>query len=294
MRLNFGRNAQRKRYADKGLEKDLGAEFYVNPYKKVFQLKPERQQMLEFAGQIEFNKGLYHNQQFETTIQNNIDIKQRLANAKSGDSETKKMLYTEQMKNWKSYVNNRSRELPEELDFNETMTNNLFQIWLTVKRKGKSDVESKDLIELMHEYSKIYKCQIPIEPLYLYQMFHPHKGYMLNLHRSIEWEELLDVFRTNIVATYEYLSGQSLLAHSISSMAYWDFYLKGTGMENSGYMDENEFYRLLTYFKLRKDFVDKSDFKKEFDSQVTSENLDLDMNVVPFEFYRMIFQQRNL
>lgn len=294
MRLNFARNSQKARFADKSLVKDLGGEYYVNPYKKVFQPKPERQQLLEFAGQVEFNKGLYHNEHFETMIQNYVDLKQKYSQTNPGDVELKKQLCADQWKNLRHYVKTRTNELPEELDFNETMINNLFQVWLTTKRKGKSDVDPKDLVEFVYEYTKIYKFQIPIEPLYLYQMFHPHKGFMLNLHRNVEWEEMQDILKINIVATYEHLSGQSLLGNTISSMAYWDFYLKGTGMEASGYMDENEFYRFLKYFRFPKEFLERSDFVKEFDFLAKNENLDLDSDIVPFDVYRMIFQERNL
>ena len=99
------------------------------------------------------------------------------------------------------------------------MKNSFFQVFMLFKRKGETGVNPSNLLELNYvqfflikiakKYAQMFNFQIPIEPLYLYQMFHPHCGYTQNIERNIEYEELLEFFNINLIATYEYLSGQS-------------------------------------------------------------------------------------
>jgi hypothetical protein len=144
----------------------------------------------------------------------------------------------------------------------------------------------------------MFKFQIPIDPLYLFQMFHPYAGYMANLHRSLEFEELLEFFHINIVATYEHLSGQSLLGKSISSMAYWKFYLQDRQTDSTapGYMNSNEFMTFLKQFRLGRsqdNFLGHEDFQKEFEFLASCEKFSLNEQITPFDFYRLIFLERN-
>ena len=203
----------------------------------------------------------------------------------------KKSISKQQWDLWTKYQNERALEQPSELIFTESMKQNLLQIFMLYKKKGEVGVEPKSILEVQYKYAQMFKFQIPIEPLYLYQMFHPHVGYMVNLPRRIEFEELLEFFRINIVATYEYLLGQSMQGSELSSMTYWKFILEDP---EQGWMDLDSFCRFLNIFKLGFEVQNKKDLKNNFRFLQEEEEQEQDNDFIPFEFYRLVFLERNL
>lgn len=90
-----------------------------------------------------------------------------------------------------------------------------------------------------------------------------------SFQNPISLKELLEIYETKLVATYEKSLGQSLLANEISSLAYWNFADKN----RDGFMTLKQFVdflRVCLFFYLKK----KNNFAfKMFRLSVSSEKL---------------------
>lgn len=79
--------------------------------------------MKEINGLIEFDKGLYHNQHYETHIKNIVTSRQSyrldslsFASYLKSDAKnigSRKEIAAGELKSWRDYVETRKRELPE-------------------------------------------------------------------------------------------------------------------------------------------------------------------------------------
>lgn len=73
-------------------------------------------------------------------------------------------------------------------------------------------------------------------------MIHPHYGYLCNFqNRHISYDELLNLYRNQIVSSYERFLGQELLADELSCLSYWLL----VDEEKKGYFNLNEVEKLL-------------------------------------------------
>ena len=89
------------------------------------------------------------------------------------------------------------------------------------RKTGK--VPAKALIDMHGNFIKVYKLTIPIHPRNLSQLIHPHQGYMASFKedRCFDWNELEQMYLTQIVSSYEKSQGRYLLGEEISALAFW-------------------------------------------------------------------------
>ena len=55
-------------------------------------------------------------------------------------------------------------------------------------------------------------------------MVHPNFGYLSNFNKDLSFEEIFWLWEFLVVATWEKLIGQDLLAKEITSFGYWELF----------------------------------------------------------------------
>jgi hypothetical protein len=56
-------------------------------------------------------------------------------------------------------------------------------------------VKSEDIVDFHGEYAKKFYFKIPLHPKNLFQMIHPHAGYLCFFKdRAFSWDELLEIY----------------------------------------------------------------------------------------------------
>lgn len=55
------------------------------------------------------------------------------------------------------------------------------------------------------------------------QMIHPHFGYLTNFKgMNFSFDELMQVYKNQIVSSYERAIGQDILADELACLSYWN------------------------------------------------------------------------
>ena len=141
------------------------------------------------------------------------------------DAAARKEIAGEEIKAWLSFLEARKEMLKENPDFQFSMGTQkmLKESFDRVRERESAQVRAKDLIEMHGTYAKAFKLRIPIHPRNLAQMIHPHQGYMASFKegRSFAWKELVKVYETQIVSSYEKSEGRFLLGEELSALAFW-------------------------------------------------------------------------
>lgn len=192
-----------------------------------------------------------------------------------------------------NYINLRFEELPEEMELTEGMTKNIFQVIEGNKDREKQVVTSENLPRVFHEYASLFEFKPVIDPYFIEQMAHPYKGYLLNYQGGYTYEDIIQVYRILMVATFEKLLGQDLLGLEVSSFAYWNNLNRG---QNVGHLEFAQFLELLNY--VRFDIQSFDEFENEFkyllsynDGEFIPESKE---KIVRSDFFRQIFLERYL
>jgi hypothetical protein len=84
-------------------------------------------------------------------------------------------------------------------------------------------VPVSEITDMHHELSKRFKFRLPVHPKNLLQLIHPHYGYLgCFSHRpGYSWDELLEIYKHQIVSSFERTLGQDLLADELSCLSFW-------------------------------------------------------------------------
>lgn len=95
------------------------------------------------------------------------------------------------------------------------------------------------LPEAYYEIATLFKFRASIDPEFIDQMVHPSWGYLTRLKGGLTFEEVWWVWEILLVATFEKLLGQDMLAREISSFAYWEIF-RNFGMIDKRNSDSTE------------------------------------------------------
>jgi hypothetical protein len=211
--------------------------------------------------------------------------------------ENRKSLSTQIFKSWNEYITQRVHELPEELKMTTKVQQNLHSIYQVYRDRKQAKLETAYLNEFLNQYVKIHGFEIPIDPTLLLKQIHPFYGNMTHLDKFILFEDLVKIFDVLLVASFEVIQGQTLLASEICSFAYWNY----QDTQGNGYLSFPEFVKLMKIFRF--ELTRMQDFQEEFafmlsqhrDSLVWSspEKLNED-NIMTFDVFRHIYLERNL
>lgn len=248
-------------------------------------------QRKELRGEVEVERGLYHTQLFEELMKELASSKKSLF-SKDLKLDDRHKLITSRFRLWSDYVAARAKELPEEMEFTDQMKSNLEYSYESFKDRKYNTLLPSKVNEMHMDYASLFKFNPVIDVFFLEQMIHPCRGYLNHLSSGIDFEELIGLYQTLIVATYEKLSGQSLLAHHISSLGYWNLIDK----RRVGYLTFSDFeaaLRMVRYYKIK----NVEQFAKEFPNQYKNlpANLTTQSNFgFDFETFSDLFVERNL
>lgn len=109
---------------------------------------------------------------------------------------------------WSAYLQQRFSELPEELLFTEGMKKNLFSAYEHHRDRNEGILLPSKVQEMHFEFASLFKFNPVIDVQYIEQMIHPSRGYLCHLPSGLSFDELIVLYETLIVATFEKLSGQ--------------------------------------------------------------------------------------
>lgn len=157
-------------------------------------------------------------------------------------------------------------------------------------------IKSEELVEFHADFAKKFKFKIPLHPKNMQQMIHPHFGYLTYFKgKNFSFDELMQVYKNQIVSSYERAIGQDILADELACLSYWNI----QDAQKKGFFTLKEVTPLLQAFRFDTSGLSLSSFKKEFrfllsynhgEIQGTSE----DDVVIRFDLIRQIFLERGL
>lgn len=254
-------------------------------------VKDVKTQLRELRGEIEAEKGLYHTQIFERLARELGTSRADLFSSSTTLIDRHKLL-TNRYKLWCDYVAARAQELPEEMIFTDQMTSNLNYSYEAYKDRKEGVLLPSKVNEMHMDYASMFKFNPVIDVLFIEQMIHPARGYLLHLNSGISFDELIRLYKTLIVATYEKLSGQSLLAHHLSSLGFWQLVDK----PGNGYLPFNDFQAALAMVRFN-NVKNKEDFNRLFPNQskaLPQKLLSMSEFGIGFETFSDLFVERNL
>jgi hypothetical protein len=270
-----------------------GLQRYVLPVKNKLAEKSIRRQMLEINGVVDFDKGKYHNQNYENHIRKLVES--RTAFRQTKDIGQRKKIATEELQSWKNYVETRRGDLPQEFEFTDKMKENFKQSWDIIKNRHENTLQPSKILKVHEEYVKLFKFEIPIDAKNLARLVHPHYAYLASYPGQLHFDDVMNIYSNKVVSGFEDYSGQELLASEIAAYTYWTSIDK----DLKGYMSLKDFGEFMKIFRMavpnrEKEFKDEFKFalgfmQNEFDRDISEADA-----IVRFDFMRHIFLERNL
>ena len=210
--------------------------------------------------------------------------------------ENRKSLCTQIYKRWNEYITQRSQELPEELKMTTKVQQNLHSIYQVYRDRKHAKLEAAYLSEFLNQYVKIHGFEIPIDPTLLLKQIHPFHGNLNRLDKFILFEDLVKIFEVLLVASFEVIQGQTMLASEICSYAYWNY----QDTQGNGYLSFPEFVKLMKIFRF--ELTNLQNFQEEFAFMLSQHKNSLvwsspeklsEDNIMTFDVFRNIYLERN-
>ncbi|OMJ66535.1 hypothetical protein SteCoe_36583 [Stentor coeruleus] len=229
----------------------LGVGRYVRPFPIPFNRKIS-EQMEEYYG-----LGSFHCPEHQILA---TSLKEISSSYKKASSQDKKTLALNEILAWKTYISEREKILPDSYKIPEKTHARLHRIWGQTLHYEKVDIECKRMLDFHTKYVEHYQYDVPLDKRSLFEMIHPHAGYMNLLPLSFTFEDLISFYKVQIVASYERSLGEDILSRSISCYNYYRLFLD----ENVGHVDKKKCLELLGAFKFP-GFKSLDEMKKYFD-----------------------------
>lgn len=177
--------------------------------------KPHSVQQAETEGRLPFDQGHYHCQEYNDLMKNVKDIRHEYSI--SGDHETRKALATDEITHWHDYMQKREQMLPEKYDINEKMFHNLRDIFQRESERRTNLLTSERVLHYHSSYASEFKFSVPINSRNMIQMVHPFHGYLCNIEdKKFTFDEMIKVYRQQLVSSYEREIGQTYLADELA------------------------------------------------------------------------------
>ena len=91
-------------------------------------------------------------------------------------------------------------------------------------------------------------------------MIHPHQGYMAHMPgRGYSWDELMQMYELQMIASHEKTKGRTLHAEEISALSFWLI----NDTSKLGYLSQSNMKTLMHGLRFT-NVNDWKDFKREF------------------------------
>lgn len=153
------------------------------------------------------------------------------------------------------------------------------------------------MIDLHNDFAKKFNFKVPLHPKNLQQMIHPHFGYLCSFkNRAFSFDELIQIYKDQIVSSYERTIGQELLANELACLSYWMM----EDETKKGFFTLREVKPLLEALRFEIEPYNLASFKKEFQFTLLPRRGEIrgDANeedvVIRFDLIRQIFLDRGL
>ena len=183
---------------------------------------------------------------------------------KTKDVSARKQIAKEEFDAWTGYLEVRKEQLPKpDYHIDEKDLSLVRENFDRFKDRKTHAIKSEELVDFHHDFAKKFKFRIPIHPKNMQQMIHPHFGYLTSFkNRTFNFNQLLEVYKNQIVSSYERSLGQDILADELACLSYWLI----EDSQKKGYFTLKDIIPLLEAFRfdVGSNYLNLAAFKKEF------------------------------
>lgn len=174
-------------------------------------------QLKETNGELPFDESNYHCAEYRNLMKNVSDLRQKYQS--SSDSDERKQLASKEAFHWYNYLENREQALPESYKMSNTTLSLLEESFERESERRNKKIRSDRIVDFHYSYAKVRRFDIPIHSRNLIQMIHPYNGYLCNVPDKVfTFEEIIKIYRQQLVSSYERNLGQTLLAGNNNSI----------------------------------------------------------------------------
>ena len=182
---------------------------------ETFPPKPHEVQQNETDGKLPFDQGNYHCEEYNDLMKNVSEIRKQYSD--SNDHSERKQLAGEEISHWHDYMNKRMEMLPDRYQINNQTLRRLRDIFGRESSRRNNRLTGDRVINYHHSFTLKYRFDIPIHATNLTQMIHPHYGYLTNVEdHEFTFDQMVDIYKQQIVSTYERDLGQTYLANELA------------------------------------------------------------------------------
>ena len=165
----------------------------------------------EINGKLPFDEGQYHCKEYNELMKNITPIRAHFA--QSTDSEERKELAKEEIGHWHNYMLMREYTLPDEFKMNPKTVSLLENIFERESERRNKTLRSDRIVDYHYTFAKYNKFDIPIHRRNMLHIVHPWQGYMGGIdNKFFTFDEMIKMYRQQIVSSYERSIGQTFLA----------------------------------------------------------------------------------
>lgn len=245
------------------------------------------------SGQVPFDQGLYHNNAYEALVKS---LKEERVKFAAADLTGRKQVARQLLSNWTAYVDKRAAEVPGELKIAPKVKQNMWSVFNAYKQRNSARVEGTVLLDFLNEYVKVHRLNVAVDPEILLRQVHPFHGSLTRIDSGVTFDDFFAFLETLVVASFEKLQGQTMLATEICAYAHWR--MRDRQME--GWLPLDGARTLFRSFDIQFDSWEQ--FAREFEFCLQS-NRELLLwrgespdpeNVLPFDLFRHACLERNL
>lgn len=212
--------------------------------KPMFEKKDLKLQLNEIRGKIPFDKNQYHSARYNDLMKRVVNL--RVEYFKCHDKAGREQIAKEDFDHWYSFLIGRREDLPKpDWEFPLKDFLNLKETFDRHKDRKTHRLQGDKVVEMHGDYGKKFKMSIPVHPRNLEQMIHPHVGYCTGFKDGISWDEMHELYKNQIVSSYERTLGFELFADELSCLSFWLI----VDQEKKGYMSLQKFEKLLQGFR---------------------------------------------
>lgn len=227
----------------------LGTQKYIKPIPRPFN-RNITEQLNEYYG-----LGSYHCKEHEILGTTLKSISEKYPKS---SLEDKKKCAEEELNAWFSYINSRKPQLPETFLIESSTRARLQKIWSHMLHREKDTVECSRLLDFHSKFIEHYSFDVPLDKRSMWEMIHPHAGYLTKMNREFTFSDLIDFYYVQLIASYERSLGEDLLSRSLSLFNYYRFI-----QPHASFLDlkrTNDLLVTLNFFEVHS----LSEFRKNF------------------------------
>jgi hypothetical protein len=177
---------------------------------------------------------------------------------KSSPLSERVKLAQQELEIWKAYIESRKADLPEVFQISKSTLNRLHRVWASQLHRDCDSIEGARMLDFHYQFTEHYQFDIPTDKRSLFEMVHPHAGYMVCMPYRFTFNKLIDFYNVQLVATYERSLGEEILSRQISCFNYFSCIA-----EPDALLDLNKANQVMQCFKFQK-FENLIEFKKYF------------------------------